>query len=156
VLNCALIYGSFFAFTSNANAFISESFGISPTTSGQYLSAIFLISALVTPFFGIVVDKYGKTGYFMLGSLVLFLFAHILFVSLPTNAGALVLVPLVMMGIFYSTYAAVFWPCVPLVVEKRVIGTAYGVVIYVNLGEFCVEYFSGVLPVDLRVYLRLD
>jgi len=32
------------------------------------------------------------------------------------------------MGIFYATYAAIFWPCIPLIVEKNMIGTAYGVV----------------------------
>lgn len=64
----------------------------------------------------------------MLASLLLFLVSHITFMCLPSDAGALVLVPLIFMGLFYATYAAVFWPCIPLVVDKKVVGTAYGVV----------------------------
>lgn len=66
----------------------------------------------------------------MLVSLCLFLTSHIFFLSYD---GGLahdweILIPLVMMGFFYATYAAVFWPCIPLVVEEKVVGTAYGIV----------------------------
>jgi len=31
-------------------------------------------------------------------------------------------------GLFYATYAAIFWPCISLVVKEHMTGTAYGVV----------------------------
>lgn len=93
------------------------------------MTPIFIISAVVTPFFGFIIDKIGKIGYFMLTSLILFLCSHILFVVFPENIEIIyALIPMIIMGLFYATYAAVFWPCIPLVVDKRLVGTAYGVV----------------------------
>ena len=42
-------------------------------------------------------------------------------------------VPLVGQGLAYSGFAAVLWPSVPLVVEKRLIGLGYGVVTSVQV-----------------------
>jgi len=57
--NCFLIYGAFFCFNNNSNDFLGEMFGISAETAGSYLSSVFIISAIITPFFGILADKYG-------------------------------------------------------------------------------------------------
>ena len=132
VLNCALIYGSFFTFTSNVNDFLNKVYGVPNTTAGSYISIIFICSAVITPFFGAIIDRVGKAGHFMLYSLILFLGSHILFLNLPTDVDhTILLIPLVMMGLFYATYAAVFWPCIPLVVEKKLVGTAYGIVKFI-------------------------
>jgi len=85
VLNCALIYGAFFTFTSNANDFLGKMYNIPATLAGQYLSAIFLISAIITPFFGFLIDKFGKIGYIMLLSLILFFGSHVVFLSLESD-----------------------------------------------------------------------
>jgi hypothetical protein len=40
------------------------------------------------------------------------------------------------MGLFYSGYAAVLWPCIPMVVSKKSVGTAFGVTTALqNLGR---------------------
>ena len=119
VFNCALIYGSFFTFTGNGNDILGTLYGISSTNAGSYLTIIFICSAFITPFFGILIDKYAMIGYVMLVSLCLFLFSLIIFIMFPKDIDeSYVIIPLVMMGLFYSTYAAVFWPCIPLVVEN--------------------------------------
>ena len=38
----------------------------------------------------------------------------------------LVIIPLSLLGIGYSVYAAALWGCIPYTVEPRLIGTAYG------------------------------
>jgi hypothetical protein len=44
-------------------------------------------------------------------------------------------IPLVLMGIFYSTYAAVLWPCLPMVLDPKYVGTGIGVAFSImNLG----------------------
>jgi MFS family permease len=129
-LNCALIYGSFFTFTGNGNDMLHTLFGISTTEAGSLLTSIFICAAVITPLFGMLIDKYGRIGYVMLVSLFLFLSSLIIILVVPsyTSKGFLIL-PLVLIGFFYSTYAAVFWPCIPLVIEnKNHVGTAYGVV----------------------------
>jgi len=37
------------------------------------------------------------------------------------------IIPLVFMGLFYSFYAAIMWPCIPLVLSEKVVGTGFGV-----------------------------
>lgn len=38
----------------------------------------------------------------------------------------LVVVPLVLLGIGYSVYAAALWGCIPYTVPARLVGTAFG------------------------------
>jgi MFS family permease len=47
-------------------------FGIETKRAGSFITVVFLTSALITPIFGVLVDKFGKIGYMMLSSLVLF------------------------------------------------------------------------------------
>jgi hypothetical protein len=47
-----------------------------------------------------------------------------------------VIIPIIMTGLFYASYAAIIWPCkkhylnigVPLVVESNMTGTAFGII----------------------------
>lgn len=34
--------------------------------------------------------------------------------------------PLILIGIGFSVYAAALWPCIPYVVDAKIVGTAYG------------------------------
>jgi len=41
------------------------------------------------------------------------------------------------MGIFYSSYAAVLWPCLPIILPKEIIGTGFGLTTSIqNIGNF--------------------
>ena len=129
VVNCALIYGGFFSFNSNANDILVRLYGVDKSVAGVYLLCIYLSASLVTPLFGGIIDKYGKRVMMMMGSIVLFVVAMIGFCMIPENANKLLpLIPLVMVGVFYATYAAIFWPCIPMVVDSSKVGTAFGVV----------------------------
>ncbi len=37
------------------------------------------------------------------------------------------LIPLLLLGIFYASYAAVLWPCIPLICDKKILGTGFGI-----------------------------
>lgn len=128
-VNCMLIYGAFFSFTGNANDLLHKMFGVSNSSAGLYLMIIYLFAACVTPFFGKVCDKYGKRASMMIAPLSLFVVALTILIFYPEDIQpAATLFPLICTGIFYSTYAAIFWPCIALVVEKKTLGTAYGIV----------------------------
>ncbi len=128
-LNCMLIYGAFFSFTGNANDILNKMFNVSNDTAGLYLMIIYLIAACVTPFFGKICDKYGNRATMMIFPLAMFVVALTVLIYYPKDiSGAATLFPLICTGLFYSTYAAIFWPCIALVVEKRTLGTAYGIV----------------------------
>lgn len=129
VLDCALIYGSFFAFNGNANFLLKNMYSIDSTIAGVFLLSIYCCAAVITPFFGNLIDKYGRRAFFMIISNIIFIIALIVLLSIPNHINKLfALIPLILIGIFYATYAAIFWPCIPLVVPSDKCGTAFGVV----------------------------
>lgn len=85
VLNCALIYGSFFAFNANSNALLHNMYGIPTSIAGVYLLSIYLSASIITPFFGMIIDKYGKRVLLMMFSVCLFLVAIVIFCVLPSD-----------------------------------------------------------------------
>lgn len=99
--------------------------------AGKVMSIPYLISAISSPPLGFLVDKIGRRAKIAaLASFLLFIVHFTLAVS-PASP----ILPLVGQGIAYSFYAAVIWPSVPLTVEKRYTGTAFGVITSVqNIG----------------------
>lgn len=136
LLTCILTYGSFYTFNANANDILYKRFNIPNEIAGLYLMVVFLIAALVTPFFGILFDRVGKRSIGLLIALSLLIFALLMVTFFPSHINApLILVPLVCLGVFYPTFAAAFWPCIPRVVEKKTLGSAYGLLMsFQNLG----------------------
>lgn len=136
LLTCILTYGSFYTFNANNNDILYKRFNISNETAGLYLMVVFLIAALVTPFFGIIFDRVGKRSIGLLIALSLLIFGLLMITFFPSQINApIILVPLVCLGIFYPTFAAAFWPCIPRVVEKKTLGSAYGLLMsFQNLG----------------------
>lgn len=104
-------------------------YGISSSTAGLYLLTVYMSASFITPIFGLIVDKYARRVIMMIISVCIFVAALLIFLSIPSDCNALLpLIPLILTGIFYSTYAAIFWPCIPIVVEPKMCGTAFGVV----------------------------
>ena len=133
LINCLLIYGSFFGFTNNANDLLHQTFGFTNKVAGNLITIVYVTSAVVTPVMGLLTDKLGKRSLSMLLSTLLLIAAHSIMAfskeRQPVDGpNYMALLPLALIGIFYATYAAVFWPCVPLVVEEKTVGTAFGVI----------------------------
>ena len=99
--------------------------------AGKVMSIPYLISALSSPPLGHLVDRFGRRAQIAVVSLTLLFGVHLtLALSASSPVG-----PLVGQGVAYSLYAAVLWPSVPLVVPKRYVGTAFGVITSIqNIG----------------------
>jgi len=133
LFNCFFIYGAFFGLNNNLNDIMVSRFGFTQNDAGNFIPIVYIASAIITPFFGLFTDRFGKRVVFMIMSSVIFLIDHIFIAFLHDttaegrrNYG--MVVALGGIGLFYSTYAAIFWPCVPLVVKENVVGTAYGII----------------------------
>ena len=64
-------------------------------------------------------------------ALVLVLFAVILTAMIPGTSESdqpqqLMLIPLILLGVGYSIYAATIWGCIPFTMPAKLVGTAYG------------------------------
>lgn len=57
--------------------------------------------------------------------------------------------PLVGQGIAYSLFAAVLWPSIPLIIEERLIGLAYGISFSIqNIGLSCLPLIIASIYID--------
>lgn len=90
--------------------------------SGRVMSIPYLFSAILSPFFGHVVDRIGRRAVIAVWASVLLVMVHL---SLAWSHASPV-VPLIGQGLAYVCYAAVIWPSVPLTVRKESVGTAFG------------------------------
>lgn len=90
-----------------------------------------MMSAILSPILGLFVDRVGCRAIIALSASAMLIGIH---VTMAVSHGSPVL-PLILQGLAYSMYAAVIWPSVPLVVEPKYIGTAFGVITSVqNIG----------------------
>jgi MFS family permease len=90
----------------------------------------YYMGAIFTPFMGLLIDRIGKRPFFLIISAVLMTFVDGWYFLMPTTDSKNYFTPIVgqvVLGVFYSFYAAVLWPCVPMTVPERAVGTAFGV-----------------------------
>jgi len=132
LFNCFFLYGAFFGIMDNANDLIKARFGFDNSEAGNLVTIVYICSAIITPIFGFVIDKNGRRVTLMLIASIVFTLTH-LFIAFcpdgtPQNPSYGIIGGLLGIGLFYSVYASIFWPCVPLVVDDKVVGSAYGII----------------------------
>ena len=93
-------------------------------TSDSVMSIPYFISAGLSPPLGYAVDKVGRRAMIASIAPAMLIWVHM---QLGFGSGSPIL-PLIGQGIAYSLFAAVLWPSVPFSVEKKSVGTAYGLI----------------------------
>ncbi|KAF9280936.1 hypothetical protein BGZ68_006934 [Mortierella alpina] len=123
-LCCISLYGAVVPFNHISSDFLQKKWHISPTKAGTIMSIPDIVSSVGSPVCGYLVDRFGNRARYIPLSAVFIICAHALF-------GFTVLSPVVAMvilGLAYSLFASVLWPCIPFLVEDHQLGTAYGLV----------------------------
>ena len=55
-------------------------------------------------------------------------------------------IPLILHGIFLASFFPITWSCIPLIIEQRMLGTAYGVLTsFVNLNQSVSPIIFGLI-----------
>ena len=103
-----------------------------------------------TPLFGYISDCFGMRGTFSVMSTTLLTLCNVLFIVILPSTSAdksyWGLVPVLLMGVSSSIYAAVIFPMIPIVVSEKVLGTAYGACTAVrNIGNSFCPILTGYL-----------
>jgi len=122
VLLCVTFYSVILPFRSTfAIKYFQHHFGLSLEAASTMNSHVFFAAIFATPLFGWIVDRVGRRALFMVvGSLLL----PLCFVLLGSKAN--LWFATVLFGISFSLVPAVLWPAIPLLVEERRLGTAFG------------------------------
>lgn len=120
---CVTFYSAIFPFRSFAIKFFIEFADMTRQHAGSLNSILPLSAMIVTPLFGLLVDKIGKRAQLMmLGSIFLI---PVYLIMVYSNVS--LYVPIALMGISFSLIPAVMWPSVAYIVDEKRLGTAYSV-----------------------------
>jgi MFS family permease len=119
------------------------------STAPGITSIVIFGSMVFAPFAGDLVDRIGKRATLMVvGSLIL-IPAHLIMGITHWNP----IVSMIMLGGAFVLVPAAMWPCVPLVVEEKRLGTAFGLMTVIqNLGLAFFASMSGHLVSKTHSY----
>ena len=145
VLNALFAYACYFGFVNNSNDILCTLYGYTPQQAGE-LVTIMYFSAALTPIFGCIIDRIGKRVNILLILLVFLMIPFMNLFFLPiTYSKKFIVLSLIFIGVFFSSYAAVLWSSFPLLIEwkKKCMGYA---IIYatLNISVIFASVFVGV------------
>lgn len=127
--SCVIVYMAIFPYIQVASGMLQDRFGFSEATAGQLFGIPYTISACLSPFLGLMIDKVGKRVLLVILANFILLIAHLSNMFFDDCKECYVeLFPLIMVGIGYSIYGAALWGSIPYVVEAKTVGTAFGFV----------------------------
>jgi MFS family permease len=146
---CVAFYGAIFPFRSLAQDFFFDKWGIIPQTGGRITSILILFSMILAPLIGHAVDKIGKRGSLLVLGTFLMIPAHLCMGLWGLHP----VYPMVVLGVSFSLVSAVLWPAVPLLVEKKTVGTAFGLIFMIqNIGLAIFPVLNGALRDTTKSY----
>ncbi len=169
VMLCVTFYGGIFPFTALSTDFFHEKWGLplEATSGGGFFAAVFqnflhmfstapgttsiiiFASMCFAPFAGGLVDRIGRRGTLMMAGSVLMVLCY-LALAFSTIAPRY---PMFLLGAAFVLVPAAMWPAVPLVVDEKRVGTAYGVMTMIqNVGLGLFPWLNGRLRVATEGY----
>jgi MFS family permease len=141
-LLCMTFYSAIFPFTAFSTVFLQSKFGFSAVKGGFYTSLVITGTIIFTPLFGLVCDKIGKRATMMIIGSLLLVPIH-LSLGLTHFAPA---VAMIILGISFSLVPAAMWPSIPIMVEEKRLGTAFGLMTLIqNAGLTLFNWAAGKL-----------
>ena len=131
---CMFAVALYVCFLDNANKLLQTRFCYTQPSAGRAIMIVYIVAASFSAPLGLIVDKVGYKRYFTIAGMVIFTIAHIIILAYPqcngetvTNSFSGASWGLFLLGLGYCFYANCVVPSIPLVVRKKVTGTAFGI-----------------------------
>jgi MFS family permease len=119
------------------------------STAGGMTSIIIFASMVCAPFAGGLVDRFGKRASVMVVGSLLMIPAHLVMGITHWNP----IPSMVVLGAAFVLVPAALWPSIPLVVEEKRVGTAFGLVTAIqNVGLMTFPWVGGRLTDATHAY----
>ena len=143
-LLCLLFYASIFPFLKYSSDLMVNKFGVEETLAGMISSLLPFGTMVLTPIFGNLYDRKGRGTDIMLAGTVIVFVVHLL-LSIPfLDSWWLAVLLMVMLGLGFSMLPSALWPAVAVIVPEKQLGTAYGLIFYIqNIGLMVVPGVVG-------------
>ena len=149
IINILFTYSGL-TFYNFSNDFFQTRYGFDQIEAARINSNCYLICLVTAPLFGYISDRIGKRVTFWIIWTLLLVCWNILYIVIPSstsnNKSYLGIIPVLLMGISSSIYASVIYPMIPIVINEKILGTAYGAwTSTVNIGNSFVPILTGAL-----------
>ncbi len=139
-LLCMTFYSAIFPFTAFSTVFLQTKFGLTAVQGGFYTSLVITGSMIFTPIFGLVVDKIGKRATMMIVGSLMLIPAHLTLGLTYVHPA----IPMIILGISFSLVPAAMWPSIPIMIEEKRLGTAFGLMTLIqNIGLTVFPWLAG-------------
>jgi MFS family permease len=133
-------YSAVFPFLSFCPDFLHNKFSFSASWSGVLSSFVYFGTIIFTPLFGLFVDKRGKRATLMFYGSAMLIVVHLILAFTRITP----YIPIFILGISFSLVPAAMWPAVGKLVEEKRLGTAYGLMTWIqSFGLFLFPMFAG-------------
>ncbi|MBL9006916.1 MAG: MFS transporter [Myxococcales bacterium] len=142
---CVCFYSAFFPFTALAADFLGEKWQLSAATAGRLCSLVTLLTVVLSPLFGGLLDRGDRkkrSDRMLLVAAILLLPAYLLLglSHLPP------LLAFVLLGCAFSLAPAALWPQIGYLVPEHRVATAYGLMVMLqSIALALVPWGSGAL-----------
>ncbi len=143
---CVLFYSAIFPFQRFASEMLSSKLLIEEATAARYVSMFPIGAMILTPFIGFFLDKKGWGATLMLYGAILLTVSHLIFALVPAESFTpiIAIITIILLGISFSLVPASMWPSLPKIVEDRYLGSAYGLIFWIqNWGLWGVPMLIG-------------
>ena len=145
---CVLYYSAIFPFQRYAPNFLEETLNIDATSAARLFSFLPILAMALTPFLGGFISFKGKGASMLMAGSLLMIVCHLSFAfvlpAFPHKWFAVVLI--LLLGLSFSLVPAALWPSVTKIIDKKVLGSAYCLIFWVqNIGLCLVPLLIGSL-----------
>ncbi len=143
---CVLFYSAIFPFQKFATDMLSSKLSIDTVVAARYVSFFPIGAMILTPFIGAFLDFKGKGATMMIYGAILLTISHLIFALVPEASFTpfIAILTIVILGTAFSLVPASMWPSLPKIVEDRYLGSAYGLIFYIqNIGLLLVPMLIG-------------
>lgn len=143
---CVLYYSAIFPFQKYAINMLQCCLGYSSASAGAIFFFFPIGAAVVTPFLGNYLDRKGKGATMLILGAWLMILCHLTFAFVvpATQSVAITLAAIVLLGISFSLVPAALWPSVPKLIDKKVVGSAYALIFWIqNIGLYAFPMIIG-------------
>lgn len=143
---CVLFYSAIFPFQKFATDMLASKLDVSIKDAAAYFSYFPIGAMVLTPIIGYFLDVKGWGATMMIFGSVLLTISHLLFALVPAESFGVTtaILIIVVLGTAFSLVPASMWPSIPKIVEDRYLGSAYGLVFWIqNIGLLAVPILIG-------------
>ena len=125
-----------------------DKYGYSETAASEIVTMQYMITAILLPILGAMVDRTGNIIWYVIAGGILRLSANIIQIMIPDcdNACSISMLPYIIDGVSYAIFMGIYFTCIAYLVEPKLQSTAYGInSCFLNTGITILPPFVGLI-----------